>query len=357
MESVVKEGMQENVDRTILITGAAGFIGSAVVREALSRGYGVVAVDCLTYAGSLDSIEELIDGERVIFEKANICDVDVMTGMLERHAPIGIMHLAAETHVDRSISSPHEFIQSNIEGTFQLLEVSRQYLGKNGGGDFRFHHVSTDEVYGDLADSDLEAFSETSSYQPSSPYSASKAASDHLVRAWSRTYGLPVVLSNSSNNFGPRQHPEKLIPRMIFKALAGKSLPVFGDGEQVRDWLNVEDHAAALLGVFERGKDGETYCISGDNPMSNIDVVREICRELEKVRDQTGVGHDEPFENLIAFVSDRPGHDIRYALDASKIKEELGWSPNRTFQSGLAETISWYVANQDWVAKMEAGSA
>ncbi|MEM9018309.1 MAG: dTDP-glucose 4,6-dehydratase [Verrucomicrobiota bacterium] len=332
----------------ILVTGAAGFIGSAVVREALKRGRSVVAFDKLTYAGNLASLEEVSSDPHYCFVQADICDAEAVANVFADRAPSGVIHLAAESHVDRSIDGPLEFIRTNVEGTFRLLEASYDFVSKrDGGGDFLFHHVSTDEVYGDLHSTD-EFFTEETSYDPSSPYSASKASSDHLVRAWGRTYGLRIVVTNCSNNYGPRHFPEKLIPHMILNALHGRPLPVYGDGHQIRDWLYVEDHASALLDVFESGRHGQTYNVGGHNEMKNIDVVEEICSLLEELaadRKPEGVSH---YRDLITFVKDRPGHDQRYAIDASKIEEDLGWKPCETFESGLKKTVSWYLENEDW---------
>ena len=329
----------------LLITGGAGFIGSAVVRLAIARGLSVVNVDKLTYAANLANVAEVADHPSYAFEKADICDHAAMTSILTRHQPDAIMHLAAESHVDRSIDGPDAFIQTNIVGTFSLLRAARTYyeaLGDDRRGAFVFHHVSTDEVYGDL-DFDDAAFTETTAYDPSSPYSASKAASDHLVRAWHRTYGLPVVLTNCSNNYGPYQFPEKLIPVVVLKALHGDAIPVYGKGDNVRDWLYVDDHADALLTVLEKGKRGETYNIGGNNELSNIDLVRRLCRLID-ARGQ----HNTSVEELITFVTDRPGHDRRYAINAEKIRSELGWQPSIAADEGFEKTIDWYLARRDW---------
>ena len=344
--------------QTIIITGGAGFIGSAVVREALTRDYSVIVVDKLTYAGNLDSLRDVSGEPGFRFEQEDICDRSAIHRILENHHPVGIMHLAAESHVDRSIDGPGEFIRTNIDGTYCLLESARKYL-ENGDSElrdqFRFHHVSTDEVYGDLEGSD-DLFTEDTSYDPSSPYSASKAASDHLVRAWGRTFGLPVRITNCSNNYGPRHFPEKLIPHIILNALKGKPLSVYGNGNQIRDWLYVEDHATALLEVFEKGANGETYNIGGHNEKKNIEVVRSICDLLEELAgDRKPEGIDK-YSDLITFVKDRPGHDLRYAIDASKIQRELEWVPAETFETGLRKTVQWYLKNESWWAAILDGA-
>lgn len=341
-------------DKTLVVTGAAGFIGSAVVREAIARGYRVVALDKLTYAGNLASLAELEDSPQFVFVQADICDGPAIREILSTHRPVGILHLAAESHVDRSIDSPGDFIRTNIDGTYRLLEESRHYLAGSDGG-FRFHHISTDEVYGDLEGTE-DLFTEETPYDPSSPYSASKAASDHLVRAWGRTFGLPVLVTNCSNNYGPRHFPEKLIPHMILNALHGKPLPVYGDGSQIRDWLYVEDHARALLDVFERGGIGETYNIGGHNEMKNLEVVERICALLEELaadRKPEGVA---AYRDLVTFVTDRPGHDLRYAIDASKIERDLGWTPRETFDTGLRRTVQWYLEHESWWLPILDGS-
>ena len=331
----------------ILVTGGAGFIGSAVIRHLISKTqHSVVNVDCLTYAGNLSTLDHVSSNPRYSFEKVNICDTAAVQGVFERHRPLAVMHLAAESHVDRSIDGPSAFIQTNVVGTYTMLEASRRHrqsLPADEQGAFRFHHISTDEVYGSLGDEGL--FTEKTSYDPSSPYSASKAASDHLVRAWNRTYGLPVVLTNCSNNYGPYQYPEKLIPLTITSALAGKPLPVYGKGENVRDWLYVDDHARALVAVLERGLVGETYNIGGNSERKNIDVVRTICGLMDELSPNTT---NRPHEKLITFVTDRPGHDHRYAIDASKIHRDLGWTPEESFTSGLRKTVQWYLSNEDW---------
>lgn len=332
----------------ILVTGGAGFIGSAVVRHIIQHtNDSVLNVDKLTYAGNLDSLADVSDDPRYEFAQIDICDRAALDAVLARYQPAAIMHLAAESHVDRSIDGPAAFIETNIVGTYTLLEAVRAYydgLAADSRAAFRFHHISTDEVFGDLKGPD-ELFTETTAYAPSSPYSASKASSDHLVRAWRRTYGLPVLVTNCSNNYGPYHFPEKLIPHVILKAMQGEALPVYGDGSQVRDWLHVEDHARALYTVLRSGKVGETYNIGGHNEKRNIDVVRAICALLDELHPQSPV---TPHEQLITFVRDRPGHDLRYAIDASKIARELGWTPTETFESGLRKTVQWYLDNPRW---------
>lgn len=342
----------------ILITGGAGFIGSALVRHLLNEtDHEVLNLDKLTYAGNLESLASVANRPRYQFLKADIVDSDTVNAALQRFQPDAIMHLAAESHVDRSIDGPAEFIQTNIVGTYALLESARAYwmgLDAERKAAFRFHHISTDEVYGDLHGVD-DLFTETTPYAPSSPYSASKAASDHLVRAWNRTYGLPVLLTNCSNNYGPYHFPEKLIPLMILNALEGKPLPVYGDGLQVRDWLFVEDHARALVEVVTRGQVGETYNIGGHNEQKNIDVVRGICALLEELAPSKPDGVAR-FDELITHVKDRPGHDLRYAIDASKIERELGWTPQETFETGLRKTVLWYLDNLEWCRRVQDGS-
>ena len=342
----------------ILVTGGAGFIGSALIRHLiLNTEHEVLNFDKLTYAGNLESLTGIATDTRYEFVQADICDQQAVSEVLKRFEPHAIMHLAAESHVDRSIDGPSEFIQTNIVGTYSLLEAARGYwlsLPEAERQAFRFHHISTDEVYGDLHGVD-DLFTETTPYAPSSPYSASKAASDHLVRAWHRTYGLPVVVTNCSNNYGPFHFPEKLIPLMILNALAGKPLPVYGDGQQVRDWLFVEDHARALLKVVTEGAVGETYNIGGHNEQKNIDVVHGICALLEELAPERPAGL-EHFSDLITYVVDRPGHDQRYAIDASKIEKELGWKPEETFESGLRKTVTWYLENLDWCKRVQDGS-
>lgn len=343
------------LDKTLLVTGAAGFIGSAVVREAVGRGYRVLAFDKLTYAGNRASLAEFEGSPQFVFVHADICDRAAVRAQMAAYRPVGILHLAAESHVDRSIDNPGDFIRTNIEGTYRLLEESRHYLASPSNMGFRFHHISTDEVYGDLEGAD-DLFTEETPYDPSSPYSASKAASDHLVRAWGRTFGLPVLVTNCSNNYGPRHFPEKLIPHMILNALHGKPLPVYGDGSQVRDWLYVEDHARALLDVFERGGIGETYNIGGHNEMKNLEVVENICSLLEEMASERKPEGVAAYRDLITFVPDRPGHDLRYAIDASKIERELGWTPHETFDSGLRKTVRWYLDNETWWRPILDGS-
>ena len=342
----------------ILVTGGAGFIGSAVVRHIINHTQdSVINLDKLTYAGNLDSIASVADSERYAFVQADICDRAALDKIFAEHQPDAIMHLAAESHVDRSIDSAGEFIHTNIVGTFTLLEAARAYyqtLPENRRSAFRFHHISTDEVYGDLHGTD-DLFTETTPYAPSSPYSASKASSDHLVRAWRRTYGLPTIVTNCSNNYGCYHFPEKLIPHMILNALDGKPLPVYGDGKQIRDWLYVEDHARALYLVVTQGKIGETYNIGGFNEKQNIEVVRTICQLLEELAPNKpqGVAH---YADLITHVTDRAGHDVRYAIDASKIQHELGWTPQETFESGIRKTVQWYLDNPSWWQRVLDGS-
>lgn len=326
----------------LMVTGGAGFIGSAVVRLAVARGHHVVNVDKLTYAACLDNVAAVADSPLYAFEQADICDRAAMDRIMGAHRPDAVMHLAAESHVDRSIDGPGAFIQTNMTGTFTLLEAARGYWTAEGRPEgFRFHHVSTDEVYGTLGPTGL--FTEDTPYAPNSPYSASKAASDHLVRAWHETYGLPTVISNCSNNYGPFHFPEKLIPVVILNALAGRPIPVYGQGLNVRDWLYVEDHADALLLVCRTSKVGRSYNIGGHNERRNIDLVRTICALLDERRPAGA-----PHERLITYVTDRPGHDLRYAIDATRIREELGWTPSVTVEEGLARTVDWYLANEAW---------
>ncbi|HHK6004594.1 TPA: dTDP-glucose 4,6-dehydratase [Neisseria subflava] len=344
--------------KKILVTGGAGFIGSAVVRHIIQNTQdSVVNVDKLTYAGNLESLTEVADNPRYAFEQVDICDRAELDRVFAQHQPDAVMHLAAESHVDRSIDSASEFIQTNIVGTFNLLETARAYwqqMPSEKREAFRFHHISTDEVYGDLHGTD-DLFTETTPYAPSSPYSASKASSDHLVRAWLRTYGLPTIVTNCSNNYGPYHFPEKLIPLMILNALDGKPLPVYGDGMQIRDWLFVEDHARALYQVVTEGVVGETYNISGHNEKANIEVVKTICALLEELVPEKPAGVTR-YEDLITFVQDRPGHDVRYAIDAAKIGRELGWKPQETFESGIRKTVQWYLDNKTWWQNVLNGS-
>jgi dTDP-glucose 4,6-dehydratase len=344
----------------ILVTGGAGFIGSALVRHLVNkRGMTVVNLDKLTYAGNLESLSEVALSTHYLFLWADICDQGALEGIFDKHRPDAVIHLAAESHVDRSIDGPDAFLQTNLIGTGSLLQAATKYwrrLDRPAGSTFRFLHVSTDEVYGTLGDTD-PPFSEDSPYDPSSPYAATKAGSDHLVRAWGRTYGLPILVTNCSNNYGPYQFPEKLIPHMILNALAGKPLPVYGDGRQVRDWLYVEDHVRALWAVLTDGKVGETYNIGGRSEQRNIDVVCAICDVLESLRTALGPSaYAGRFDELITFVTDRPGHDRRYAIDATKIQGELGWEPSETFASGLEKTVLWYVNNRQWWQRVLDGS-
>ncbi|MGZ9897674.1 dTDP-glucose 4,6-dehydratase [Shewanella gaetbuli] len=347
----------------ILVTGGAGFIGSAVIRHIINNtNDSVVNVDKLTYAGNLESLFEVAKSEKYIFEKIDICDRKELDRVLDTYQPDIVMHLAAESHVDRSIDEPLHFIHTNIVGTYNLLEASRSYwlsLDKEKKRRFKFHHISTDEVYGDLK-GPTDLFTEETSYAPSSPYSASKASSDHLVRAWYRTYGLPTLVTNCSNNYGPYHFPEKLIPLVILNALEGRDLPIYGKGEQVRDWLYVEDHARALYQVAKEGLVGETYNIGGHNEKTNIEVVRLICSLLEELVPQNifskASGNPQGFEGLITHVMDRPGHDIRYAIDASKVERELGWKPKESFESGLRKTVEWYLLNNDWCKRVQDDS-
>ena len=340
----------------ILVTGGAGFIGSAVVRYIIKNTDNhVLNVDKLTYAGNLESLKDVDQNERYQFSQTDICDRQVMDQLLEDFKPDLVMHLAAESHVDRSITGSAAFIETNIIGTYQLLEAARQYwnnLTEDKKQSFRFHHISTDEVYGDLDGTD-DLFLETTPYAPSSPYSATKASSDHLVRAWQRTYGLPTIVTNCSNNYGPYHFPEKLIPLVIQNALDGKALPIYGKGDQIRDWLFVEDHARALYKVVTEGVVGETYNIGGHNEKQNIEVVKTICKILDELKPQA---NSQPYETLITFVKDRPGHDLRYAIDASKIKNDLGWVPEESFETGIRKTVEWYLNNLEWCRRVQDGS-
>lgn len=346
----------------ILVTGGAGFIGSAVVRHIISNTHdSVINLDKLTYAGNLESLVSVAASERYAFEQVDICDRAELDRVFSQYKPDAVMHLAAESHVDRSITGPADFIQTNIVGTYTLLEAARNYwsaLDTERKAAFRFHHISTDEVYGDLphpdevaAGSELPLFTETTPYAPSSPYSASKASSDHLVRAWLRTYGLPTIVTNCSNNYGPYHFPEKLIPLVILNALEGKPLPIYGKGDQIRDWLYVEDHARALYKVVTEGKVGETYNIGGHNEKQNLEVVQTICSILDSL-----VPKNMPYAEQITYVTDRPGHDRRYAIDASKMSAELDWQPQETFETGLRKTVEWYLANQEWCQHVQDGT-
>nr|WP_322939460.1 dTDP-glucose 4,6-dehydratase [Pseudomonas sp. s4] len=344
-----------------LITGGAGFIGSAVVRQLIQHSnHTVINLDKLTYAGNLESCAMVSDSSRYVFEQVDICNPTELARVFNKHQPDVVMHLAAESHVDRSIDGPGDFIQTNIVGTYNLLEAARSYWSSLEGQRkqaFRFHHISTDEVYGDLphpdefadpAEAAQHLFTETTAYAPSSPYSASKASSDHLVRAWHRTYGLPILVTNCSNNYGPYHFPEKLVPHIILNALAGKPLPVYGDGSQIRDWLYVEDHARALVKVATEGVVGETYNIGGHNEKRNIDVVHMLCALLEELASEQKPEGLVKYQDLITFVKDRAGHDVRYAIDASKIERDLGWVPEETFETGMRKTVQWYLDNKDW---------
>ena len=338
----------------ILVTGGAGFIGSNFVLDWIAAtGEAVVNLDLLTYAGNLRNLASLRGNARHVFVQGDICDRNLGDRLLAAHRPRAVLHFAAESHVDRSIHGPGAFMRTNVEGTFALLEATRAYWSALPGGakaGFRFHHVSTDEVYGSLTP-DAPAFTESHAYEPNSPYSASKAASDHLVRAWHHTYGLPVITTNCSNNYGPYHFPEKLIPLMIVNALAGKPLPVYGDGRQIRDWLYVTDHCSAIRAVLERGRLGETYNIGGGNEQANIDIVHRVAALLDELQPSAA----GPYARLITHVVDRPGHDRRYAIDAQKIERELGWRPAETFETGIRKTVQWYLANTDWVADVQSG--
>lgn len=342
------------MNKTLLVTGGAGFIGSALVRSLVAEGeYDVVNIDKLTYAGNLESLSRAASSPRYHFEEIDICDASAVRAVFARYAPQGVIHLAAESHVDRSIDGPSDFVQTNIVGTFTLLEEALRYwkaLPPADAPNFRFVHVSTDEVFGSLGAEGL--FTETTPYQPNSPYSATKASSDHLVRAWHHTYGLPTVTTNCSNNYGPYQFPEKLIPLVALNAIAGKELPVYGKGANVRDWLYVEDHAAGLIAALRKGKPGETYNFGGNNERKNIDVVRAICRFVDELLPSPATASRE---SLIRFVTDRPGHDMRYAIDSSKSQRELGWQPTETFESGLGKTVRWYLENGEWCEHVQSG--
>jgi len=341
-----------------LITGGAGFIGSAVIRHLIQNlNQQVINVDKLTYAGNLESLETVSNSPLYTFEQVDVCDKEELQRVFNQYQPDKIMHLAAESHVDRSIDGPAEFIQTNIVGTYNLLDISKQYwnnLPEQRKSTFRFHHISTDEVYGDLHGTD-ELFTEETPYAPSSPYSASKASSDHLVRAWYRTYNFPIVITNCSNNYGPYQFPEKLIPLVILNAISGKPLPIYGKGDQIRDWLHVEDHAKALIKVIQEGEIGETYNIGGHNEKTNLQVVQTICDILEKIHPPTHITPNT-YHDLITFVEDRPGHDVRYAIDASKIDNKLGWKPKETFETGIKKTVQWYLDNNKWCDNVKDGS-
>ena len=335
--------------KTLLVTGGAGFIGSALVRHLISEtDYRVANVDALTYAGNLDSVAGVAQDERYTFEPVDICDAAAVAGLFETYAPDGVIHLAAESHVDRSIDGPAAFVQTNVVGTFTLLDAARRYAAQRGAP-FRFLHVSTDEVYGTLGATGL--FTEETPYAPNSPYSASKAASDHLARAYHHTYGLDVVTTNCSNNYGPYQFPEKLLPVVILKALAGEPIPVYGTGANIRDWLFVDDHVRAIVAAFERGAAGETYNVGGHNEWTNLDVVRAVCGLLDELAPAGA-----PHERLVTFVTDRPGHDARYAIDASRIERTLGWTPRETFETGLRKTVQWYLDNGAWTERVLSGA-
>jgi dTDP-glucose 4,6-dehydratase len=327
----------------ILVTGGAGFIGSAVVRLAVARGHSIVNLDVLTYAACLENVAQVASSDRYSFEQADIRDRAALDSIFARHTPDAVMHLAAESHVDRSIDGPGDFIETNITGTYNMLEAARSYWrAQRQPTRFRFHHISTDEVFGSLGETGM--FTEETAYDPRSPYSASKASSDHLVRAWFETYGLPIVMTNCSNNYGPFHFPEKLVPVVILNALAGKPLPIYGTGANVRDWLYVEDHADALLEVLDKGALGRSYNIGGENELSNLELVRMLCAILDRLRPRV----EGAYANLITFVADRPGHDARYAIDPTRIREELGWRPSVTVEEGLERTVQWYLDNESW---------
>jgi len=337
----------------ILVTGGAGFIGSAVVRLAIARGHSVVNLDALTYAACLENVASVSKSPQYFFEQADIRDRNALDTIFAKHQPDAVMHLAAESHVDRSIDGPADFIETNVTGTFNMLEAARSYWQAHGKPEtFRFHHISTDEVFGSLPSDPSVQFTEETPYDPRSPYSASKASSDHLVRAWHETYGLPVVLTNCSNNYGPYHFPEKLIPVIILNALVGKPLPIYGTGSNIRDWLYVEDHADALLLVLEKGAIGRSYNIGGENERSNLELVQTLCKILDRLRPRsTGA-----YADLITFVQDRPGHDARYAIDPSRIRDELGWRPSVTVEEGLEKTVQWYLDNEDWWKPLQSSS-
>ena len=329
----------------ILVTGGAGFIGSALIRAAIAKGHSIINVDALTYAASLESLASIADSPDYVFEHVDIRNSNDLKHVFDKHQPEAVMHLAAESHVDRSIDGPADFIETNVTGTFNLLEAARTFWRNAGSPDhFRFHHVSTDEVFGSLPIDQSTVFTEETAYDPRSPYAASKAASDHLVRAWHSTYGLPTIISNCSNNYGPYQFPEKLIPVVILNALAGKNIPIYGDGSNVRDWLFVEDHADALLHILSIGEAGRSYNVGGENECSNIDLVRRICSILDRVHPRA----DASYAELISFVTDRPGHDARYAIDPTRVRSELGWSSSVSLDEGLERTVNWYLTNRTW---------
>lgn len=340
--------------KTLFVTGGAGFIGSALIRLLIQEtDWRIINIDKLTYAGNLESLAAAGRDPRHVFSHTDICDRQAIDALFSQYQPAGIIHLAAESHVDRSIHGPGDFIHTNITGTYVLLEAARAYwsgLDETGRAAFRFHHVSTDEVFGSLGDTGM--FNEQTAYDPRSPYSSSKAASDHLVRAWQHTYGLPTLITNCSNNYGPYQFPEKLIPLMILNALAGKPLPIYGKGDNIRDWLYVDDHARALKLVFEKGQPGATYCIGGHNEMTNLEVVDTLCKLLDKLRPRSDGSH---YATLKTYVADRPGHDKRYAIDAGLIRRELGWQPLENFESGIEKTVAWYLDNPEWVVHVQSG--
>jgi len=357
-ETYLTQMNEKIMTKKLLITGGAGFIGSAVIRHIINNtDHNVVNVDKLTYAGNLESLTSIESDTRYIFEQVDICDANEIKRVFNEHQPDIVMHLAAESHVDRSIDGPGEFIQTNIVGTYILLEEARDYwsnLDSDKKNSFRFHHVSTDEVYGDLEGTD-DLFTEDTPYAPSSPYSAAKASSDHLVRAWQRTFKFPTLITNCSNNYGPYQFPEKLIPLIILNALEGKDLPIYGNGKQIRDWLYVDDHARALLHVALTGKISETYNIGGHNELQNIDVVKTVCSILDELVPSKLNGIDK-YEQLITYVGDRAGHDVRYAIDATKIDKELNWTPDETFATGIRKTVEWYLENTTWCDRVKDGS-